>query len=291
MSVPSSRHPHWWQWPTVLSLDAPAVALLWQALLARIAGVPLAAPRPFVLGASIWLAYSADRWFEGWRVAPEQIRTKRHYFYQRWRWPVAAGWVLVLIADLVASLRGLSRRELTVGLALLGLVLAYLLSHQLVHRHRRGRVPKEVCVACLLGAGVAVFIAPNATWAQLRPVAGLWLLFLFLCLANCALISVWENTVDQSQGQTSLARQFSWGAAFGRAAPWLAGLAAVLLWHASRGPVAAGAGAAGASGALLAVVDRGERRLGWAAARVLADVALLTPAIPLLWPGLLAGRV
>ena len=31
--------PHWWQWPTILSLDAPAVALLWQWQLARVAGL------------------------------------------------------------------------------------------------------------------------------------------------------------------------------------------------------------------------------------------------------------
>src|SRR5580658_7946163 len=101
-----SRRPRWWQWPTVLSLDAPAVALLWQWLLGWIAAVPLPAPRAFVLGASVWLAYSADRWIEGWRLSPERIRTKRHYFYQRWRWPVAAVWLLVFAADLRAAARG-----------------------------------------------------------------------------------------------------------------------------------------------------------------------------------------
>ena len=31
--------PHWWQWLTILSLDAPVVAVLWQWLLARVAGI------------------------------------------------------------------------------------------------------------------------------------------------------------------------------------------------------------------------------------------------------------
>ncbi len=77
--------PHWWQWPTVLSLDAPAIALVWQALLARVVQVTLGWPEAFVLGCSVWLAYAADRWIEGWRLDPAQIRTQRHYFYQRWR--------------------------------------------------------------------------------------------------------------------------------------------------------------------------------------------------------------
>jgi hypothetical protein len=33
----------------------------------------------------------------------------------------------------------------------------------------------------------------------------------------------------------------------------------------------------------LALIDRAEPRIGWHAARVLADVALLTPLVPLWW--------
>jgi hypothetical protein len=81
--------PRWWQWPTVLSLDAPAVALVWQLTLARVARAPLAWRHVVVLTSSVWLAYVLDRWIEGWRLLPEQLRTQRHTFYQRWRWPVA----------------------------------------------------------------------------------------------------------------------------------------------------------------------------------------------------------
>jgi hypothetical protein len=37
------------------------------------------------------------------------------------------------------------------------------------------------------------------------------------------------------------------------------------------------------SGVLLGVVDLAEKRTGRVAARVLADVALLTPLVPVLW--------
>jgi hypothetical protein len=79
--------PEWWLWPTILSLDAPAVALAWQSLLALVVGVKLAAHHSVLLGLSVWLAYAADRWIEGWRLTPQTVRTQRHAFFLRWRWP------------------------------------------------------------------------------------------------------------------------------------------------------------------------------------------------------------
>jgi hypothetical protein len=276
-----SGKPYWWQWPTVLSLDAPAVAVLWQWLLARTAHTSLGRPHAFILSASVWLAYAADRWIEGWRLAPDRIRTQRHHFYQRWRWPVAAFWLLVLAADLGTAFGRLSRREIAGGLLLLAPVLAYLLSHQLVHRHHRWRAPKELCVAALLAAGVALFPLAQPTVA-LQPLVAPLALFALLCLANCALISVWEHAVDETHGQTSLARQFRRGAAVSRTLPWLLAVAAAVLASTATGETRVAAVCAAASSILLGLVDRLEPRTGPQLARVLADVALLTPLAPLL---------
>jgi hypothetical protein len=268
--------PRWWQWPTVLSLDAPAVALLWQAQLAVAAGVALGSAPRLVLGASVWLAYAGDRWLEGWRLAPGSVRTQRHYFYQRWRWPIAGVAAAVLAADVTFAARDLAPRDFRAGLVLLAAVLAYLFSHQLIHRHRRWRLPKEVCIALLFGAGAAVFLI-GAPGFLLRSIALALALFTVLCFANCALISVWERAVDQSHGQVSLARQFHGGAAFSRALPWVLAPLAALAALACPGPARPALGCIAASSALLGLVDRGEARLGWRLSRVLADVALLTP--------------
>ena len=277
---PLRNGPRWWQWPTVLSFDAPSVVLLWQALIAHEAGVALGPAPRFVLAASVWLSYAGDRWIEGWRLAPAQILTFRHAFSQRWRWPIAAIGTVVLAADLLVAERYLSAAELIAGLGLLGAVLAYLLSHQLVHRRIPWRLPKEVCVALLLTSGVALFVLAGHP-ALGRPAAGTLALFAGLCLANCALISVWEREVDRGHGQTSLARQFRRAAAFSRGLPW--GLALLAAATAGAGPAAwrPSALCACASGLLLGLVDRREARLGRQAARVLADVVLFTPAIPL----------
>jgi hypothetical protein len=274
----------WWQWPTVLSLDAPAVAVLWQRLLAEPAAVHVAGPQAFVLGASVWLAYAADRWIEGWRLDPARIRTQRHEFYQRRRWPVATGWLAVLAADLAVALGELSRRDLLAGAAVLGPVLLYVLSHQLLHRHHAGRPPKEVCVAALLGAGVAAFLL-SAEGGGLRNVALLLALplalFVFLCFANCVLISVWEREIDRSHGQTSLALAYAPTADWSRRLAWLLSIGAALAWFAAPPPARAAVACTAVSAFLLGCLDRAEPRLGWRLARVLADAALLTPVVPL----------
>lgn len=276
-----SGKPYWWQWPTVLSLDAPAVALLWQWQLARSAQVALGRPHAFVLGSSVWLAYAADRWIEGWRLAPGTARTQRHHFYQKWRWPVAGFWMLVLAADLATAWGRLTPREFDAGLLLLAPVLAYLLSHQLIHRHHSWRAPKELCVAVLLAGGVALFplAQPAVALPSLAPPLAL---FALLCFANCALISVWEREIDRSHGQTSLARQFHRGAAFSRLLPWLLAALGALLAAPATGAVRTAAACAAASSLLLGTLDLLESRVGWQLARVLADAALLTPLAPLL---------
>jgi hypothetical protein len=271
-----ASRPRWWLWPTILSLDAPAVVVLWQAVIARSASVDTSATEIVVLGSSVWLAYAADRWIEGWRLIPENIRTHRHRFYQNGRWPIFALWVSVLGLDLAAATRGLSSAALRNGMLILVPVAAYLLSHQLVHRKSRLRAPKEMCVALLLGCGAALFAA-SRPGADLHAMAVPLILFVLLCFANCALISVWEDEVDRSHGQTSLAIQFGRAAAVSRALPWLIVALSGAVCLAAVPHAGAAAACAGASGVLLGVVDLAQRRTGRIAARVLADVALMTP--------------
>jgi hypothetical protein len=273
--------PKWWQWPTVLSLDAPAVALLWQWLFARVAHTPLAWHHAFILGTAVWLAYAADRWIEGWRIARGQVLTQRHWFYQHWRWSVFAVWLGVAAAGLTTACLRLNSREIATGLIVLAPVLVYLLSHQLMHRGHPWRVPKELCVALLFAAGVSCFPlarAPGAWRVLSVPLA----LFGALCLANCALIALWETEVDRIHGQTSLALQYPRGHRLVRLLPWL--LVPLAIGFAARetGAVRVAALCAAASGGLLGAVDLAHVRCGRQLARVLADVALMTPLVPLL---------
>jgi hypothetical protein len=253
----------------------------WQDLVARSAGVPAGLPERLVLASSVWLAYSADRWIEGWRLDPSRVMTHRHSFYQRNRWPIAGAWALVLAADLGVALSRLSPREISAGLVLLAGVAAYLLSHQLVHRSSRFRAPKEACVAVLLasGASVLVLARAGANGEAAAPAIGL---FTLLCFTNCALISVWEHEVDRSHGQTSLALQMGRGAGLIRSLPWLAMAASAAAWFLCGPGARIPAACAASSALLLRGVDLAESRLGRVPARVLADLALLTPLVPVI---------
>jgi hypothetical protein len=277
---PASRT-EWREWPTILSLDAPAVAVLWQWMLARALGVALRPSHVIVLGASVWMAYAADRWFEGWRLT--RVFTRRHLFYQRHRWPVAGVWTAVFAGTVALSIRALTPAEFRAGLGVLVLVLLYLFSHQMVHRNLGGRAPKEICVAVLLGAGATLFPAVQASGA-LGPLVPTLADFMLLCFANCVLISSWESRVDRLHGQTSIALQFRGGVALGAAVPWvLAGLVASYLATGPGGPDRVAASCALASSVILGVLNLSEPRIGRRAARVLADVALMTPVVPLAW--------
>jgi 4-hydroxybenzoate polyprenyltransferase len=281
---PSARGTPWWLWPTVLSLDAPAVALLWQTLIAACASLRPTGPEMTVLGCSVWLAYCADRWIEGWRLMPGNIQTHRHRFHQRWRWPIAAVWAAVLLLDLTAAFRGLPPGELRAGALLLVPVAAYLLSHQLVHRNSRWRAPKEACVALLLGGGAVVFPMSRPGGHPAGLVTPL-VLFVLLCFSNCALISTWERDVDRAHGQTSLALQFGAAGSLWRALPWALALALACEWHFIGQAYRPAAACALASSVLLGAVDLAQARIGRVMARVLADVALMTPAVALFIAG------
>ena len=108
-------------------------------------------------------------------------------------------------------------------------------------------------------------------------------MFAGLCFTNVALISAWEHEVDESQDQVSLARQFSRGATIGHVLPIVLAAIAALVATRFFGIARIAAECVTASSLLLAAVDRYEPKMGWQHARVLADVALLTPFAPLVY--------
>jgi len=277
-SIPGS--PRWWQWPTILALDAPAVAVAWQSMLARVAGVALRPYHVVLLAISVWLAYSADRWIEGWRLPIEAVRTQRHYFLIRRRWPAFAVWIATLVGGIALASYRFSSREWVASLGLLLPVLLYLLSHQLLHRDHPWRVPKEICVAVIVALGAALYPATLNT-DSLHLLAVPTALFMLLCLANCLLISGWESEVDLRHRQISLALRFSHARIVAGGLPFGIFLLSVAVAAFSGAATRIAALSAAASAASLAILNLTQPRLGRERARLLADVALLTPLVAL----------
>src|ERR1700753_2638698 len=82
-----------WLWPNLLSLDAPIVAVLWQALFVgsyRARFDPLASALLFI---AVWTIYVADRVIDAWR---DRDGEARHDFYRRnWK-RVAPVWLIAM---------------------------------------------------------------------------------------------------------------------------------------------------------------------------------------------------
>ena len=257
----------------MLSLDAPLIAVLWQGLFAQVFSVPLAWYHVLLLAAPVWLVYSADRLFDGWQRRAHDAQTRRHRFYIVHRKEVARVWLAVLVTSLLTALLTSRPAELLGGLLVLGATLGYLARLHLFPNTKL-TVPKEVQVALLFGAGVALFLVPNleSPWRVLAPLA----LFTLLCALNCAFISRWEAATD-TQRHLSLLRYARLEARLSHVTLALT-CAAVLLTFAFPGAAPLYGAIAGSA---LALFELERTRLGPAALRVLGDAALLTPA-PLL---------
>lgn len=255
--------PRAWLWPNLLSLDAPVVAVLWQALFARSfhAGVnPLAAA---LLVLAVWLIYAADRVLDAWTA---DSHLPRHEFYRRhWR-TVAPVWGVVFAVTGWLAWTRLNASLFERGTVLLAAVAVYFAT---VHGLRRSFLktlwPKETAIAVLFALGASL-----AAWGEIRSAADFAAIFLFSCLCwiNCMAIEQWER------------RSFNhWP--IGATAMLVAGGAALLLYD--HRPVLGGAEVASALAFVfldgLVTSGRGQHRLSGDALRVLADVALLSPVV------------
>lgn len=268
--------PRFWQWPTILALDAPLVAMAWQLLFARIAQAELSRGHCLLLGASVWLAYTADRWIDGWSLQLSQVRTQRHFFFLRWRWPLFAVWAVVVALSVALALVTLEAGEWKASFLMLAGTLGYLGLNQALHRCRASFVPKEVFVAAVMTAGTVLYPALAST-LSMRPLALAPLLFFVLCLANCLLIAKWERGVDLVQGHLSFALQFSKAGAVTNSLLAAAGLLGAFLALGASGSLRLAGFCGLASAAFLFAVDYVEPVVGREAARLWVDIALLSP--------------
>lgn len=256
-----------WLWPNLLSLDAPAVGLVWQELFARTVGLELGWAERAVLGLSIWLVYAADRWMDVVRgAAPE---TARHRFALQTAAVLPGVWLIALVVDVVLAASGLERSQLAAGL---GVLLAALIYFALVHFGPRVRAlptAKEGAVGIVFSGG-ATFAMVRAGHEDLTVLVIPALLLVGLAWANCSAIE------ESEQG-----RDARW--------PWFLVLALLgataaggALWSPSLAPV----GLAAAAGALsLAALRVWRESLPADALRVAADGALLVGPLFLLAVG------
>ncbi len=276
-STPNDNHPPWWLWPNVLSLDAPLIAISWQALFARAGGCALAWPERASLFLAVWAIYAADRLLDARRLGVRASTAARHRFGHQHARALAAGIAAALGAQVILAGWFLSTRVTAAGAALGLLVGVYFVWNQLSgHRFGRGWL-KEAVVSIVFAAGAA--LVPLAS-APSRDLAADAAAFAVICMANCLLIARLDRERDRDRGEISIAARFPAGARPARtlAAAFSAGM---LLWLALGGVTPTRLALLG-SGLLIAGAVLVERRFGQEAACVWADAALLTPLAVLL---------
>lgn len=89
-----------WLWPHVLSLEAPLIAVLWQALFAEANHVAIMPSFVVGLALAAWLLYVIDRLLDAVRSAGAALDA-RHAFYRRHAW-----WIGIIVLPLTGVLLG-----------------------------------------------------------------------------------------------------------------------------------------------------------------------------------------
>ncbi len=275
IAFPAARMHPWWLWPNVLSLDAPVVALVWQAAFARILTVELSWTQRGLLAVCVWLAYCGDRLLDARRLPAGPVDSARHAFARDHARPLAAAWCVGLALVVVMALQ-VSAREMLAGAGLLAAVGVYfLLHHCQTTRERAGRW-KEPMAGLGFAVGALFFVTLKLEITL--PFVFAAVAWVGLCAMNCMVIAGRDRECDAAMAQPSMARHW---AGMERALPWMAlGLAALALGAAAleaRWLVLSLAVTASAL-ALLELARR-PKLFSSEARRVWADVVLLTPLL------------
>ncbi len=230
-----------------------------------------------VLGFSVWLAYMADRWFDGWRLKQVNTSSFRHRFARANRTKIGIVWAVILIVTVTYAVNLMTPDMLRRGLVLLAVVLTYFGAIHLGPRWLRRSAPKEIATALILVSGLLLFLPSGRI--PIPVLAAIALLF----FANCALIGEWESETDLLQGFRSMGDRIP--SSLGSTRMLLAltvGISAIaatglftsefrLVWL-----------TAGLSSLLLLLLDLTRSRWNPSNVRSMADITLMTPWLILL---------
>ncbi len=201
--VQKGRQIRWWQWPEVLSLDAPVVAVAWQGALGRMYGVRWDPPLAVLLFTAVWLIYSADRWLDYRKIPPDTGDVLSRYWFFHSLGNIFLGiWSAVLLIGAVLSVTAIPSTSclwLYGGLLVMSSI-AYLFLINLGGLPRKvACTAKEIISSGIFAAGVCGMVISQQSEALIA------LPFLHaLFLLNMLEIARVEASQDLRLGQLSM---------------------------------------------------------------------------------------
>lgn len=181
------------KWLTFLSLDAPLVAVAWQALFAKEQDIQLAWYHSTIVFLSVLLGYAADRWCDN--LLSKRARSQQHQFYAKHSRRILAVWLLALIFASTLAFLKLSGAELAHGFTLMAIAITYTLFAQKARKFPFYSIAKPVFTAMLVLASSLLFLPFTAS--SYLTALYVWMLF----TSNCLYIRSWTHVGEQKAAQ------------------------------------------------------------------------------------------
>ncbi len=273
-----------WLWPNLLSLDAPAIAVLWQVLLARGLAAHTNRGEPVVLALAVWLIYIADRALDALRPSTAAWEPERKTFYRHHLRAASTGAIALALLIVPLAYLLLRRSAFYTGLVLAIPLLCYLITIHLLPLRWRAKWPRELAVAALFTSGTFAAIWAGNALRQHRLFAPT-VIFSLLCWVNCAVIKSWEWQEGQSGLEQGPGNSTMWIARYLFSVGLTISGLALSTGYLSLAPEGFSA-AAFLSGIAFAALAFWRPRVSIDAVRVAADLALCTPLLIFLFPSL-----
>jgi hypothetical protein len=189
-------------WLNLVCLDAPLVAIVWQALFARTFGTPLTLVARAALFLTAWLIYLTDRLVDTSSLNAGTPRSVRQEFCLRRR----RTWLVVIAAVGMADCFAVAQLRPQTVVAGLGVALiagVYLCANLLTRLWRILPV-KELAIGWLFAVATALvpvlYGRPRMTDVAMSIAA-----FATVCMLNCICIAAWERELDRAQKKETLA--------------------------------------------------------------------------------------
>jgi hypothetical protein len=269
----------WWLWWNLLSLDAPTVAVLWASVFAQASAIRLTYAEYTILALSVWIIYVCDRLLDVWRSYDRAALPARHRFCFRYSRMLLAALVLASAIIVYLAAAELSARECWWGLLLAAVVALYMIA---IHA-KPSFLQKELVVGILFATGTTLALwSRNISFFWMARSS--WAAFALLCSLNCLSIECWEQPRTEKSHCSAPAGLIAWvNSHFTGCALVIGAFAFVTALSPDSSTGSRLSLLAVSLGAMsLLLIHSNRRVLSRSALRVLADAALVVPAL-LFW--------